>query len=86
MKGAVALACIFGFAATATAKPAPVDSLRPPPVMLVRKDTDINVGPAGALLERDYLMDRAPGFDSGPFPCRFEFHMFAKLRLAQSCR
>jgi len=69
---------------TAFAKLEPLLGLNSGPSARVNRDTDINIGPAGAMLERDYF--QAPhAFSAGTFPCRFEPNMFAKVHLAQAC-
>jgi hypothetical protein len=77
----------------AVAIPVPPDDLRSPanlhneaiPLSATRQDSDVNIGPAGALLERDYF--EAPrSTNSGALLCRVEPDVFAKVRLTQSCR
>jgi len=94
MKGLIALLFILAMESVAAAIPAPPDDLRSPanglrneaiPLNATRQDSDVNIGPAGALLERDYF--QAPRSSSfGPFLCRAEPDVFAKVRLTQSCR
>jgi hypothetical protein len=74
--------------ALAGAKPAPVSKMNPledltPP--LTRNDVDINSGPAGAMLERNYFQ-APPPFAAGGLPCRLQSAIFNKVQLAQLCR
>ena len=76
MKGFTVTAILLALTATAVAKPVPV---------FARVDVEINSGPAGAMLEREYF--EAPGLPmSGGMPCRFQSAIFDKVRLAQLCR
>jgi hypothetical protein len=50
-----------------------------------RVDVDINSGPAGAMLEREYFEAPRPPMN-GRLPCRFQSAIFDKVRLAQLCR
>jgi hypothetical protein len=88
MKGFTVTAILFALTATALAKPAPVKSLNPMDDLnpaFARVDVDINSGPAGAMLEREYF--EAPGpMINGGMPCRFQSTIFDKVRLAQLCR
>lgn len=70
--------------AIAAAKPVPVSKINPMED-LTRNDVDINSGPAGALLERDYFQAPSP-FTAGGLPCRLQSAIFNKVRLAQLCR
>jgi hypothetical protein len=75
-------------AAVATAKPVPVgkmnpsEDLNPPPI---RNDVDINSGPSGAMLEREYFQ-APPPFTAGALPCRLQSAIFNRIQLAQLCR
>lgn len=88
MKGFTVTAMLLVLTATAVAKPVPVkklnlmEDLNP---AFARADVDINSGPAGAMLEREYF--EAPGGPmNGGLPCRFQSAIFDKVRLAQLCR
>lgn len=86
MKSLIALVLALTTTA-AIAKPSPVEPVRSGnPMALARASAEFNIGPAGATLERNYF--RASGSDShsGPYLCRFEPSMFAKVRLTQSCK
>jgi hypothetical protein len=86
MKSLLALVLALTTAA-AIAKPSPVEPARSVnPVALARASAEFNIGPAGAMLERNYF--RAPETDSrsGLYLCQVEPSMFAKVRLTQSCR
>jgi len=86
MKSLIVLALALATAAAA-AKPSPVEPVRSAnPIALARASAEFNIGPAGATLERNYF--RGPEADSGAglYFCRVEPDMFAKVRLAQSCR
>jgi len=52
---------------------------------LTRNDVDINSGPAGAMLERNYFQ-APPPFAAGGLPCRLQSAIFNKVQLAQLCR
>jgi len=89
MKGLALTATFLALmAAIATAKPVPVgkmspsEDLNPPPA---RNDVDINSGPSGAMLEREYFQ-APPPFTSGGLPCRLHSAIFNKVQLAQLCR
>lgn len=82
MKSLLALVLAL-ITAAAIAKPSPVEPVRSTnPIALA--SAEFNVGPAGAMLERNYF--RAPEADSRSGICRSEPNMFAKVRLTQSCR
>ena len=75
-------------AVVATAKPVPVSKINPtedlnPP--LTRNDVDIDSGPSGAMLEREYFQ-APPPFAAGGLPCRLQSAIFNKVQLAQLCR
>jgi hypothetical protein len=83
---ALALLSALATAALATAalaKPAPVDRATG---ALARVDLDINVGPAGATLERNYFEAPQPPFSAGGFPCRLQPSLLDKTSLAEACR
>jgi hypothetical protein len=88
MKGFTVTAILLALTATAVAKPVPVKNLNPMEDLnpaFARVDVDINSGPAGAMLEREYF--EAPGpMMNGGMPCRFQSAIFNKVRLAQLCR
>ena len=80
------LALVLALTTTAAiAKPSPVEPVRSAN-LIARASAEFNIGPAGAILERNYF--RAPETDShsGLYLCRFEPSMFAKVRLTQSCK
>jgi hypothetical protein len=85
MKNLLAVILVLTTATTATAKPSPVGPARSE-IALAHASTEFNIGPAGAILERNYF--RAPEADShsGLYLCRSEPSMFAKVRLTQSCK
>jgi hypothetical protein len=89
MKGlAITATFLASMAVVATAKPVPVSKMNPlgdlnPP--LTRNDVDINSGPAGAMLEREYFQVPPP-FTAGGLPCRLQSAIFNKVQLAQLCR
>ena len=88
MKGFTVTAMLLVLTATAVAKPAPVKNLNPMEDLnpaFARADVDINSGPAGAMLEREYFEAPGPPMNSG-LPCRFQSAIFDKVRLAQLCR
>ena len=90
MKGLTASAIILALTAAAVAKPVPVGKLNPledlAPAFAGNDDVDINSGPAGALLEREYFQAPQRPFTNGGLPCRFQSANFDKVRLAQLCR
>jgi hypothetical protein len=76
------LLLILPAAAQASHGSAPTKRLTPSPA-----DWAMFTGPAGAMLESDYF--RAPGANlagSGLFPCKLDLDLFAKTRLATTCR
>ena len=90
MKGLTAIAILLALAATAAAEPVPVknhnalEDLNP---AFARVDVDINSGPAGATIERQYFEAPPPRpLTNGGLPCRFQSAIFDKVRLAQLCR
>lgn len=86
MKVAASIALFLAMTTVAAAKPA-VEFLRSKSATAaIRSNADFNIGAAGATLERDYFRAQEPDSRSGPFLCRFEPSIFAKVRLAQSCR
>jgi hypothetical protein len=79
---------LVSMAAVAIAKPVPVSKMNPtedlnPPV--TQNDLDINSGPSGAMLEREYFQ-APPPFTAGGLPCRLQTAIFNKVQLAQLCR
>jgi hypothetical protein len=89
MKGLALTATFLALmAAIATAKPVPIgkmspsEDLNPTPT---RNDVDINSGPSGAMLEREYFQ-APPPFTAGGLPCRLQSAIFNKVQLAQLCR
>ena len=85
MKGFTVTAILLALTATAVAKPVPVKNLNPMEEAFARVDVDINSGPAGAMLEREYFEAPRPPMNGG-MPCRFQSAIFDKVRLAQLCR
>jgi len=91
MKPLVVTAVFFTLGVAAVAKPVPVSDLRSlddlddHAAALARNDADINIGPAGASLERDYFQAPQMNFNAGGFSCRALSIVFDKTRLAQSC-
>ncbi|HEY6382028.1 MAG TPA: hypothetical protein VIY07_09515 [Pseudolabrys sp.] len=88
MKGFTVTAILLALTATAVAKPVPVKNLNPMEDLnpaFARVDVDINSGPAGAMLEREYFEAHRPPMNGG-MPCRFQSAIFDKVRLAQLCR
>ena len=86
-----ATALLLASSAVALAKPNPVER---PRLALVNADINMrsvgamreNIGSVGAMRERDYFEAPQSPFNAGSFPCRLEPDLFAKTRLAQSCR
>lgn len=88
MKGFTVTAILLALTTAAVAKPVPVRNLNPMEDLnpaFARVDVDINSGPAGAMLEREYFEAPAPPMNGG-MPCRFQSAIFDKVRLAQLCR
>jgi hypothetical protein len=88
MKAFTVAAILSVLTATAVAKPVPVKNLNPMEDLnpaFARVDVDINSGPAGATLEREYFEAPQPPMTGG-LPCRFQSAIFDKVRLAQLCR
>ena len=85
MKALAATMMFLSLTVVAAAKPTPVGSLNQiqdlssPPV---RNDTDINSGPAGALLERNYFEAPQPQFN---ISCRLQLRVFDKTSLVHAC-
>ena len=74
-------------ATPAVAKPSPVELVHSAnPMALARTSAEFNIGPAGAMLERNYFRGPEVNSRSGLYLCRVEPDMFAKVRLTQSCR
>jgi len=82
MKSLTAIALLLALGSVAVAKPAPVERPRP---AFALNDADINIGPTGAALEREYFQAPQPQFNAGGFPCRLPLIVFGKTRLASSC-
>ena len=89
MKGLAFTAMFLALmAAVATAKPVPVSKINPTEDLnspLTRNDVDIDSGPSGAMLEREYFQ-APPPFTAGGLPCRLQSAIFTKVKLAQLCR
>ncbi len=87
MKGLTAVAIFLALTVAAVAKPAPVRDLNPADdrIPTARNDVDINIGPTGAMLERNYFQAPQRQFGAGSFSCRMQLSVFDKTRLAQSC-
>ena len=86
MKAFTVTAILVVLTTIAVAKPVPVKNLNRMEDLnpaFARVDVDINSGPAGAMLEREYF--EAPPMNGG-LPCRFQSAIFDKVRLAQLCR
>lgn len=88
MKVLTATVWLLALSPVALAKPNPVDR-----VAFVYADINMglgamreNIGSVGAMRERDYLEPPQSPVNAGSFPCRLEPDVFAKTRLAQSCR
>ena len=81
-------AIVLSLTVAASAKPTPVASiaadegLRP---MLALNETDIDIGPAGASLERSYFQAPQQPFNAGSLSCRMQTSIFDKMRLTQAC-
>jgi hypothetical protein len=89
MKGLMATAIFLILTVVAVAKPALVSDLSPSEdrtPALARNDADINIGPAGATLERNYFQATQTPFVAGGLPCRLQSAIFDKVHLARSCR
>jgi hypothetical protein len=82
------LAVALALAVTpAAAKPSPFEVVQSAnPAALARASAEFNVWPARPTLERNYFRAPEAASHSGPYLCRFEPSMFAKVRLTQSCR
>ena len=91
MKALTATVLLLALSAVAFVKPNPVDQ---PRVAFVYADINMgsvgamhdNIGSVGAMRERDYFEAPQSPFNADSFPCRLEPDVFAKTRLAQSCR
>jgi hypothetical protein len=89
MKALTATALLLALSAVALAKP---NLDERPRLALVNAEIYMgsvgamreNMGSVGAMRERDYF--EAPQSPAGSFPCLLEPDLFAKTRLAQSCR
>jgi hypothetical protein len=84
MKSLLVLALALA-ATAAAARPSPVEpSSSANPIAIARMSAEFNIGPAGAALEHNYF--RASEANSRSGFCRFGPSIFAKVRLAQTCR
>ena len=91
MRALTATALLLALSAVALAKPNPVER---PRLAVVNADMSMgsvgamheNIGSVGAMRERDYFEAPQSPFNAGSIPCRLEPDLFAKTRLAQSCR
>jgi hypothetical protein len=83
MKGLIAVALLCALGAVAVAKPVPVESARP---AIALNEADINIGPSGAVREREYFQAPQAQFNAGSLVCRLPLIVFDKTRLASSCR
>ena len=91
MKALTVTALLLALSAVTLAKPNPVDR---PRVAFVYADMSMgsvgamhdNIGSVGAMRERYYFGAPQSPFNAGSIPCRLEPDLFAKTRLAQSCR
>jgi hypothetical protein len=89
MKGLMATAIFLILTTAVVARPAPVSNLNPSEdrtPAFARNDADINIGPAGASLERNYFQASQTPFVAGELPCRLQSAIFDKVHLARSCR
>ncbi|HXD44798.1 MAG TPA: hypothetical protein VN655_06645 [Pseudolabrys sp.] len=83
MRAVLAVVIFFSCAATAGAKPSPVETprLTPPPAELA-----VAVGAAGAMIESDYFQAPQARLSShGALACRLHSEIFSKTRLALAC-
>lgn len=83
MKGLTAIALLFALGTVAAAMPAPVERARP---SIVLGEADINIGPSGAVREREYFQAPQAQFNAGVLVCRLPLIVFDKAHLASSCR
>ncbi len=89
MKGLMAAVIFLILTVVVVAKPAPVSDLNPSEdrtPALARNDADINIGLAGAMLERNYFQAPQAPFVAGGLPCQLQSVIFEKEHLARSCR
>ena len=77
IKALTPIGLLLAFGAVALAKQTPVER---PTLALV--NADINIGPVGAMRERNYFEAPQTPFNA----CRLQPSLFNKTRLAQSCR
>jgi hypothetical protein len=85
MKALAATLAFLSLTVVAAAKPTPVSSLNHIQDLIqtsVRNDTDVNTGPSGALLERNYFQAPRPQFNVS---CRLQLSVFDKTRLTEIC-
>jgi hypothetical protein len=92
MKALTATVLLLALSAVALAKPNPVER---PRFALENADMNMgsvramreNIGPVGAMRERDYFGAPQSPFNAGAFPYRLEPVLFHKTHLiSQSCR
>ena len=85
MKALAATMVLLSLTAVAAAKPTPVSSLKQVQDLIqtsVRNDTEVNSGPSGALLERNYFQAPQRQFNVS---CRLQLSVFDKTRLTEIC-
>ena len=85
MKALAATVVFLSLTVVAAAKPTPVSSLNQTQDLVqtsVRNDTDLNTGPSGALLERNYFQAPQPQYNVS---CRLQLSVFDKARLTEIC-
>jgi hypothetical protein len=85
MKALAATVAFLSLTAVAAAKPTPAGSLNQIQDLsqaAVRNDTEVNTGPSGALLERNYFQAPQPQFNVS---CRLQLSVFDKTRLTDIC-
>jgi len=85
MKSLMVAALLSAFSTVALAKPTPIERL--PDInknMASTEPMQENMSSIGAMREREYF--EPPQSPVNAFPCRLEPVLFAKVRLAQSCR
>lgn len=83
MRAVLAVVILLICAATAGAKPSPVETPRLTPTP---SELAIAVGAAGAMVESDYFQAPQTPFSAhGALACRLHAEIFSKTRLAQAC-
>ena len=88
MKFLTTAAILLSLTAAASAKPTPGDRLGVAEGLsptLALNETDIDIGPPGAPLERNYFQASPQPFNSGSLSCRMQTSIFDKMRLTQAC-